>query len=73
MLGIILKSFSGIVAVLPDHPTPIRVKTHTNVPVPFVVKGKGTDRSKRFTEREAAKGKFGTIEASLFLDMLFTP
>jgi 2,3-bisphosphoglycerate-independent phosphoglycerate mutase len=73
MLGIILKSFSGIIAVLPDHPTPIRVKTHTNVPVPFVVKGKGTDRSKRFTEREAVKGKFGTIEASLFLDMLFTP
>jgi 2,3-bisphosphoglycerate-independent phosphoglycerate mutase len=37
MVGQILESFDGIVAVLPDHPTPIRVKTHTADPVPFAV------------------------------------
>ena len=72
MVGIILDSFDGIVAVLPDHPTPIHLKTHTGAPVPFVVRGKGTDDTRRFTEKEAEKGRFGMLEATRFLEMLFS-
>jgi 2,3-bisphosphoglycerate-independent phosphoglycerate mutase len=85
MVGTILETFNGIVAVLPDHPTPIRLKTHTADPVPFAVRGatfplKGMelehreavrvlrkDGCRRLTEREAAKGSFGTLEGVEFL------
>jgi len=71
VVGTILDNFDGVVAVLPDHPTPIRVKTHTREPVPFVVRGKGTDKTRRFTESEARAGKFGMMNATDFLSFLF--
>jgi 2,3-bisphosphoglycerate-independent phosphoglycerate mutase len=42
--------------VLPDHPTPIRVRTHTGDPVPFAWCGQGIAASgaRAFSEREAA-------------------
>jgi 2,3-bisphosphoglycerate-independent phosphoglycerate mutase len=72
LVGTVLDGFDGVVAVLPDHPTPIRVKTHTAEPVPFVVRGKGRDATVRFTEREAQKGIFGTQNAVGFLAFLFS-
>ncbi len=71
LVGTILGGFDGVVAVLPDHPTPIRVKTHTADPVPFVVRGKGRDATMRFTEREAEKGMFGMVNAVDFLKFIF--
>jgi 2,3-bisphosphoglycerate-independent phosphoglycerate mutase len=43
------------VLVMPDHPTPIEVQTHTEEPVPFMLWGPGflANGAKRFTEREA--------------------
>jgi 2,3-bisphosphoglycerate-independent phosphoglycerate mutase len=43
--------------VLPDHPTPIPVRTHTAEPVPFLLWGEGftANGAKRFSEAEAAK------------------
>jgi 2,3-bisphosphoglycerate-independent phosphoglycerate mutase len=43
------------VLVLPDHPTPIKIQTHTDEPVPFVLWGSGfaSNGAKRFTETEA--------------------
>jgi len=43
--------------IMPDHPTPIRVRTHTDTPVPFMLWGDGFAASgaKRFTEDEAEK------------------
>lgn len=72
VVGAIREEFDGIVAVLPDHPTPIRIKTHSRDPVPFVVTGKGTDTCKRLTEKEARNGMFGTREATAFLSFLFS-
>lgn len=72
LVGTILDGFDGVVAVLPDHPTPIRVKTHTTDPVPFVVRGKGIDATKRFTEKEAQKGVFGIKNAVDFLPFIFS-
>jgi 2,3-bisphosphoglycerate-independent phosphoglycerate mutase len=47
MVGEIMESFDGIIAVLPDHPTPVRLKTHTADPVPFAVRGATCDVSIR--------------------------
>ncbi len=43
------------VLVTPDHPTPIRTRTHSSEPVPFVLWGPGIkpNGAKRLTEREA--------------------
>ncbi len=72
MIGTILDGFSGVIAVLPDHPTPIRVKTHTRDPVPFAVLGLGRDNTTHYSEREAVKGDFGLRDARDFLNMLFS-
>ncbi|HUV56928.1 MAG TPA: cofactor-independent phosphoglycerate mutase, partial [Dehalococcoidales bacterium] len=41
--------------IMPDHPTPIKVRTHVADPVPFMLWGAGftTNGAKRFTESEA--------------------
>lgn len=41
--------------VLPDHPTPIRIRTHTSAPVPYVLYDSTRQEKKRarFTEEEA--------------------
>jgi 2,3-bisphosphoglycerate-independent phosphoglycerate mutase len=43
--------------VMPDHPTPIALKTHSAEPVPFLLWGKGVkpNGAGRFTETEARK------------------
>jgi len=46
--------------ILPDHPTPIKVQTHTGDPVPFLLWGQGfiPNGAKRFTEAEARSTGF---------------
>jgi len=54
--GRILKFRGDLRAVvMPDHPTPVTVRTHTPDPVPFLIWGKGAkaNGAKRFTEAEA--------------------
>ena len=45
------------VLVLPDHPTPVALRTHSPEPVPFLLWGSGigANGAARFTEAEAAK------------------
>jgi 2,3-bisphosphoglycerate-independent phosphoglycerate mutase len=71
MIGGIMESFQGVVAVLPDHPTPVKVRTHTAAPVPFLVHGKGRDATGCYSEKEAEKGSFGRIPATSLLPLLF--
>ena len=42
--------------ILPDHPTPIRIRTHTSEPVPYILydSRRQTRRIARYTEAEAA-------------------
>jgi len=46
--------------IMPDHPTPIKVRTHTDDPVPFMLWGAGVtaNGAKRFTEAEAKSTGF---------------
>ncbi len=48
------------VLIMPDHPTPIKVQTHTGDPVPFMLWGPGftANGAKRFTEAEAKSTGF---------------
>jgi 2,3-bisphosphoglycerate-independent phosphoglycerate mutase len=59
--------------LMPDHPTPIAKKTHTNDPVPFAIRGLGEpDDVQIYTEKEVqAKGSYGLIQAVDLLDMVF--
>ena len=43
--------------VMPDHPTPIKIKTHCDDPAPFLLWGNGfaANGARRFTEAEAKK------------------
>jgi len=45
------------ILAMPDHPTPIALKTHVGEPVPFVVWGSGiaTNGAAAFTESEASR------------------
>ena len=72
VVGTIRDQFDGVFAVLPDHPTPIRLKTHTRDPVPFVVTGKGTDGSTAYSEAAGRSGGFKTRNATEFLEFLFS-
>lgn len=72
VVGMIMDGFDGVIAVLPDHPTPIRAKTHTRDPVPFVVRGKGADGTQEYSEKSARSGGLGMKDAVGFLDFLFS-
>jgi len=54
-----LRAYPGDIRLLimPDHPTPIPVQTHTDDPVPFLIWGTGVKSTgaARFTESEAGK------------------
>jgi 2,3-bisphosphoglycerate-independent phosphoglycerate mutase len=60
------------VLVLPDHPTPIKIQTHTDEPVPFMLWGSGITANgvKRFTEAEAKARNLFIDEGHTILRML---
>lgn len=60
------------IMVLPDHPTPISVKTHTREPVPFAIYS-STERADyvdRFDEFSARDGVFGLVEGHTLMRLL---
>ncbi|MBP2133350.1 2,3-bisphosphoglycerate-independent phosphoglycerate mutase [Methanomicrobium sp. W14] len=60
------------IAVLPDHPTPVALKTHTREPVPFAILGRGHDECTSYSEKEVnEKGGFGTVGAKDLLNIFF--
>ena len=60
------------IAVLPDHPTPCAIRTHTNTPVPFLIykPGQEPDSVTRFDEFSVLKGKYGILEKNKFIKEL---
>lgn len=63
---------SVAVAVLPDHPTPCRLRTHTSAPVPFLIyrPGDTPDDVTVFSEESAADGGYGLLTGSQFIKSL---
>jgi 2,3-bisphosphoglycerate-independent phosphoglycerate mutase len=58
------------IAILPDHPTPCALKTHTHDPVPFTIYYPGIqpDEVEVYDEFSVKKGAFGTIERDQFIN-----
>lgn len=57
------------VALLPDHPTPIELRTHTSEPVPFCIWHPGiqADGVTAFSECDAAFGSYGLLQDDEFI------
>lgn len=60
------------IAVLPDHPTPCAIRTHTSTPVPFLIykPGQEPDSVTRFDEFSVLEGKYGILEKDEFIKEL---
>ena len=60
------------IAVLPDHPTPCGIRTHTNTPVPFLIykPGQTPDAVTCFDEVSVLNGKYGILENNEFIKEL---
>lgn len=58
------------IAVLPDHPTPVHHRTHTNEPVPFLIYAPNIepDAVQTFDEDACKDGIYGTIEKDQFIN-----
>lgn len=58
------------IAVLPDHPTPCRIRTHTGDPVPFLIyrPDEQADSVERFSEHSAQQGSYGLLEGEQFIN-----
>lgn len=58
------------VAVLPDHPTPCRIRTHTGDPVPFLIyrPDEQADSVERFSEHSVQQGSYGLLEGEQFIN-----
>lgn len=61
------------IALLPDHPTPCRVRTHTAAPVPFVIYKPGVepDGVDRYDEFSTAGGAYGSLMGDEFIRAFF--
>lgn len=61
------------ILVLPDHPTPVSIKTHTRDPIPFAVyrtDNADPDGVETFDEESVKKGSMGLVKASDLIGML---
>lgn len=58
------------IAVLPDHPTPCRIRTHTGDPVPFLIyrPDEQADSVERFSEHSVQQGSYGLLEGEQFIN-----
>ena len=57
------------IAVLPDHPTPVAHRTHTNEPIPFLIYAPGmeADGVETFDEVACKQGSYGQLEKDGFM------
>lgn len=60
------------IAVLPDHPTPCELRTHTAEPVPFLIwyPGIEPDSVQTFDEVSAYGGSYGLLKGDEFINVL---
>lgn len=62
------------IGILPDHPTPCAIRTHTRQAVPFLIykPGQEADSVKKYDEISAEKGKFALLTKDEFIIQLIT-
>lgn len=57
------------IAILPDHPTPCSIRTHSDKPVPFLIYRPGVepDGLTELSESTASNGSYGTLSGDDFI------
>ena len=57
------------IAILPDHPTPVEVRTHVDEPVPFLIwyEGIAPDAVQTFDEQSCKSGSYGLLRPNQFM------
>lgn len=60
------------IAVLPDHPTPVEIRTHINEPVPFAIWHRGIqpDSVTTYNEVSCVGGAYGLLRLEQFMQAL---
>ncbi len=58
------------IMLLPDHPTPVKIRTHTSEPVPVLLYGWKKDDVKKFDEFSCRKGRLGFVEGLKLMKLL---
>ncbi len=60
------------IALLPDHPTPCHLRTHTREAVPFVIYDptQEGDEVMKYDELSATKGAYGILSGAEFMEKL---
>ena len=58
------------ISILPDHPTPVAHRTHTNEPIPFCIWRPGVepDAVQTFDEVACQQGSYGLLEGDAFIE-----
>ena len=58
------------IAVLPDHPTPVEIRTHVKEPVPFIIwyKGIEPDDVSTYDEVSCVSGSYGQLNLNEFME-----
>lgn len=59
------------IALMPDHPTPVEIRTHMKEPVPFAVwyPGIKPDNVATYSEVSCVSGSYGMLHLTEFMDM----
>ncbi len=70
--GLRRSGYQWRVLLLPDHRTPIKIRTHSREPVPFAIAGYGikSDRVEAFDEISAAEGSYGSVRGTELIRLL---
>ena len=68
-----LENTEAVVAVLPDHPTPVEQRIHVRDAVPFAIRDprRQPDAVQRYDEISCAAGSFGTVHGDEFIRSVF--
>jgi 2,3-bisphosphoglycerate-independent phosphoglycerate mutase len=62
------------IALLPDHPTPCAIRTHTRDAVPFIIyrPGNQPDSVSVYDEFSVSEGAFGLLKGNEFIKTLLS-
>ena len=62
------------IALMPDHPTPVEIRTHMKEPVPFAVWHPGIqpDNVATYSEVSCVSGSYGMLHLTEFMDMFMS-
>jgi len=73
LTGLEKQKMEAVVAVLPDHPTPVEKRIHARDAVPFAIRDprQAPDEVQCFDEQSCAAGAFGTVHGDEFIRAVF--